>query len=245
MKKGYLPKCDRCFWCNVHTREITRDHVIPVSFGGGDFENIVWACGPCNNERGRVSQEIKRGRVYVVQKLFNKWVSIETRELGYSPTESLVSMVSVKSPRDYGKAHSDERGKVAEAIRAKSMKLRKCCRTFVGGSHESECFQIKRPMRACCDTERGSYFHLESCRIEQDRLRALFNPKQPKEPSLPKIPSTLRYQRKLRKYRGENHWTALMQWQDDGGANTDIGDALGEERPEMLERLLASTVQES
>jgi 5-methylcytosine-specific restriction endonuclease McrA len=48
-----------CQYCGRHRRELkgrqflTRDHVIPVSQGGGNgWSNVVTACSPCNNRKG-------------------------------------------------------------------------------------------------------------------------------------------------------------------------------------------------
>lgn len=49
----------RCQYCQRHRHELrgreflTRDHVIPLSRGGGNtWENVVTACSPCNNRKG-------------------------------------------------------------------------------------------------------------------------------------------------------------------------------------------------
>ncbi len=48
-----------CQYCGRHRRELrgreflTRDHVVPLSRGGGNtWENVVTACSPCNNRKG-------------------------------------------------------------------------------------------------------------------------------------------------------------------------------------------------
>lgn len=48
-----------CQYCGLHRRELkprqflTRDHVVPVSHGGGNgWRNVVTACSPCNNRKG-------------------------------------------------------------------------------------------------------------------------------------------------------------------------------------------------
>lgn len=48
-----------CQYCGRHRRDLrgrqflTRDHVRPVSQGGGnDWRNVVTACSPCNNKKG-------------------------------------------------------------------------------------------------------------------------------------------------------------------------------------------------
>lgn len=49
----------RCQYCGRHRSDLrgreflTRDHVVPVSRGGGnDWGNVVAACSPCNNRKG-------------------------------------------------------------------------------------------------------------------------------------------------------------------------------------------------
>ena len=44
-----------CQYCGKHgnAKELTIDHVIPVSRGGDNsWENVVTACGPCNSKKG-------------------------------------------------------------------------------------------------------------------------------------------------------------------------------------------------
>lgn len=55
-----------CQYCGRHRRELrgrdflTRDHVVPLSRGGGnDWGNVVAACSPCNNRKGnRLPREV-------------------------------------------------------------------------------------------------------------------------------------------------------------------------------------------
>jgi 5-methylcytosine-specific restriction endonuclease McrA len=49
-----------CVYCKTN-KELTIDHVIPVSRGGkSTFENCVTACKPCNNKKGsRTPREAK------------------------------------------------------------------------------------------------------------------------------------------------------------------------------------------
>ncbi len=43
-----------CFWCSNPTT-LTKDHVVPKALDGPDEpENIVMACRPCNQSRGRL-----------------------------------------------------------------------------------------------------------------------------------------------------------------------------------------------
>jgi 5-methylcytosine-specific restriction endonuclease McrA len=44
-----------CMYCGVHfmARDLTRDHIVPISHGGGDiWQNVVAACRRCNNHKG-------------------------------------------------------------------------------------------------------------------------------------------------------------------------------------------------
>lgn len=48
-----------CQYCGRHRRDLrgrqflTRDHIVPVSRGGGNtWDNVVTACSPCNNRKG-------------------------------------------------------------------------------------------------------------------------------------------------------------------------------------------------
>ncbi len=43
-----------CFWCGGQFPDITDDHVVPRSLGGGYFKNIVRACLGCNQDRGKL-----------------------------------------------------------------------------------------------------------------------------------------------------------------------------------------------
>jgi 5-methylcytosine-specific restriction endonuclease McrA len=49
----------RCQYCGTHRSELrhrqflTRDHIVPISRGGGNsWDNVVTACSPCNNRKG-------------------------------------------------------------------------------------------------------------------------------------------------------------------------------------------------
>ncbi|MEM7408380.1 MAG: HNH endonuclease [Pseudomonadota bacterium] len=49
-----------CMYCgeSFATRDLTRDHVVPVSRGGKDvWENVVTACRPCNHRKGNWTPE--------------------------------------------------------------------------------------------------------------------------------------------------------------------------------------------
>jgi 5-methylcytosine-specific restriction endonuclease McrA len=49
----------RCQYCGRHRAQLrgreflTRDHIVPMSRGGGNtWQNVVTACSPCNNRKG-------------------------------------------------------------------------------------------------------------------------------------------------------------------------------------------------
>lgn len=49
----------RCQYCGRHRSQLrgreflTRDHIVPMSLGGGNtWQNVVTACSPCNNRKG-------------------------------------------------------------------------------------------------------------------------------------------------------------------------------------------------
>jgi 5-methylcytosine-specific restriction endonuclease McrA len=55
-----------CMYCGRHREQLkgrqflTRDHVVPLSRGGGNtWDNVVTACSPCNNRKGnRLPKEV-------------------------------------------------------------------------------------------------------------------------------------------------------------------------------------------
>ncbi len=52
-----------CLYCGQRflTSELTRDHVIPLAFGGRDsWKNVVTACKPCNQRKGCQTPEAAR-----------------------------------------------------------------------------------------------------------------------------------------------------------------------------------------
>lgn len=62
----------RCHWCRRRQlpQELTIDHVIPRSFGGGDdVKNIVLACDACNQARNVAFQIQTTGRYCTYKQL--------------------------------------------------------------------------------------------------------------------------------------------------------------------------------
>lgn len=61
-RKRFVAERDgfQCFWCRtkLSLRKGTLDHIICASRGGtAERENLVWACKPCNSERGNLPAE--------------------------------------------------------------------------------------------------------------------------------------------------------------------------------------------
>jgi len=58
-RKNILRRDDhRCQYCGKKTTDLTIDHIIPKSRGGGDtWENLVTACVRCNNRKGNRTPE--------------------------------------------------------------------------------------------------------------------------------------------------------------------------------------------
>ena len=51
----YFREDCKCFWCQkpMSISKGTKDHVYPTSRGGTNtFDNVVFSCNPCNNEKG-------------------------------------------------------------------------------------------------------------------------------------------------------------------------------------------------
>ena len=56
-----------CQYCGKHTRDLTLDHVIPRSKGGGDtWENLVSACSECNHRKGDRTPD--QARMHLIRK---------------------------------------------------------------------------------------------------------------------------------------------------------------------------------
>lgn len=77
-----------CFWC-ASTKNLTREHIIPVGLGGGfDRNNTRRACHKCNAERGRVTDAVRHGNLGRLDPaLWRKWVEAEKALLAFSPHE--------------------------------------------------------------------------------------------------------------------------------------------------------------
>ena len=110
MSMELMPK-RQCFWCLHYFWKLTDDHVVPIGVGGSrSHENVVRACESCNTRRGvfvgmyvqyihalrsrhtprgaaSVAKMIKRGqRLWAAHA---RWVSLEQKRLGHSPSECL------------------------------------------------------------------------------------------------------------------------------------------------------------
>lgn len=54
LRHQFFSQDGRCFYCALGLiGEVHMEHMIPLSRGGLHvIENVVWACGPCNNRKG-------------------------------------------------------------------------------------------------------------------------------------------------------------------------------------------------
>ena len=55
-RDGYV-----CFYCGAENKDMTIDHIIPVSKAPElaiDIENMITACKPCNSSKGKRSQGV-------------------------------------------------------------------------------------------------------------------------------------------------------------------------------------------
>lgn len=76
LRDGYA-----CQYCGLQTRDLTIDHIMPKSRGGGhSWENLVSACRPCNHRKGgktlaearmalrRAPAQPRAGHYYTIQR---------------------------------------------------------------------------------------------------------------------------------------------------------------------------------
>lgn len=115
----------KCYWCEKPHKKLTRDHLLPVVFGGlDDAANIVMSCAACNHDRSiltgyamrvvrynRLSDKhwklrkrtrplLDRLRPEMIE-LQNKWREIETKNLGHSPLGKL--SINIKKTDDHNR----------------------------------------------------------------------------------------------------------------------------------------------
>ncbi len=94
-----LPEPLTCWYCGSKDGPFEREHQVPVSRGGGEGPNIVWACAPCNDLKGECDREQYREGI--------------AERLGLSPKavtavqslEADRSVVSLRRPRTSSSAH--------------------------------------------------------------------------------------------------------------------------------------------
>jgi len=64
-----------CFYCGDAEKEMTRDHFIPKSHGGGKGKNLVTACKACNRAKGCMTYD---DFVLWAIKVVHKYVQIKS-----------------------------------------------------------------------------------------------------------------------------------------------------------------------
>lgn len=109
-------KC--CFYCGDDS-QITRDHVIPVSYSGGkrhyDKNDTVDCCLECNTMLGNVSILTVEGRAdYLYSRVYNKykkylktpsWSDAELDELSYELRKPIIASVKIREYAQRRMAH--------------------------------------------------------------------------------------------------------------------------------------------
>jgi len=84
----YIRDGHRCQYCmdKFHPKDLTLDHVVPASKGGGkDWTNIVTACRPCNQEKA--NQTLEEAQISLRRLPFEpKW--LPSLRLSISPIDA-------------------------------------------------------------------------------------------------------------------------------------------------------------
>lgn len=111
----------QCFYCRGELNDYayrygrndsgwTRDHVMPRARGGGEFKNVVLACGPCNQRKGcRVPDP------YVLGRARHVWTA--AAEMLGVPTATISTYAGVPSPFEPSPALAIKMAVLLEAAR--------------------------------------------------------------------------------------------------------------------------------
>lgn len=96
-RDGYM-----CLYCGevLSLRLLTRDHIVPVSAGGGDsWENVATACRPCNHRKDNMSLEQAGMRLLAVPYAPNRaeGLILENRNILGDQMEFLCSHIGATS----------------------------------------------------------------------------------------------------------------------------------------------------
>ena len=84
--KGFVTQCAYCDK-EISGSEITRDHLLPRSLGGGNGDNLYISCSPCNVlKRNYVFWSLKSAREFIRQRKhdpkrmgYNAWLRLKIR----------------------------------------------------------------------------------------------------------------------------------------------------------------------
>jgi len=92
-----------CLYCGGHflTRDLTRDHVRPVSQGGSDkWRNVVTACRRCNNHKGGKTPEQAGMELIAVPftPTYAEYIYLKGRRVLADQMEFLLAHISRSSP---------------------------------------------------------------------------------------------------------------------------------------------------
>lgn len=113
-----------CQYCGRHRSELrgrqflTRDHILPLSRGGGNtWENVVASCSPCNNRKGNrlpeeagmklISTPTEPNHVHLVWAV-RRLTPIQAKYIGMFYGEETVDFLEAKAPGtgEDGRAYS-------------------------------------------------------------------------------------------------------------------------------------------
>jgi len=92
-----------CLYCGAHflTRDLTRDHIRPISQGGNDhWSNVVTACRRCNNHKGGRTPE-QAGLLLIAVPFtptYAEYIYLKGRRVLADQMEFLLAHISRSSP---------------------------------------------------------------------------------------------------------------------------------------------------
>jgi 5-methylcytosine-specific restriction endonuclease McrA len=108
-----------CMYCSVHfmSRDLTRDHIKPISQGGRDlWQNVVTACRRCNNHKGGNTPEQAGMELIAVPFVptYAEYIYLKGRRVLADQMKFLLAHFPRKSPlhdrlrEDFGRANGNQ-----------------------------------------------------------------------------------------------------------------------------------------
>jgi hypothetical protein len=94
---------DLCLYCAMHfpTRELTRDHITPLSRGGQDvWNNVATACRRCNNHKGGMTPEQAKMQLIAVPftPTYAEYIYLKGRRVLIDQMQYLLAHIPRSSP---------------------------------------------------------------------------------------------------------------------------------------------------